>query len=835
MYQKAKKLLAALCVVALMVTALPAIPAKAATAAPKFKKTYATLYENTALKGKYTYTLTNLKKGQTVKWGVIGAGKAYVKVGKTSIKATKSTMSNTVTVKTDGKTAAKFKKVVVYAKVYSSAGKLQYTVKTGSKIMIRPTAVTIDTTAPLTDNLNVGKSYDFSYTITPANATSSNVWTVTDEKGADYSSYISSSGVFKPMKAGTYTIKLSAKIGSKVIKSASKTVKVADYLMMAKQSTASKIELTYSGDMREQLKLEDFSVKNTNGASAALKSIAFSEDGKKVTLTALATFNDGVSYTVSDKTTSIPFQASVGVPVELKILTEKVTVGKETALQHALYDQKGVDVTEIYKEALEYKPEVTNGILTDDKKLYMNRVGATATITATYVNKENSNIRLTDTAVIICVAAEISDETNFTLTNATTEPDYSSAKYKDNRKVAIGSTYYAHFRALDGEKSVITYSDVKYESSDPDTMIITADGKVTPIKNGTVKVIVTATYLGEKYIYTYDVTIAEAPYLKEIKLSTSSVSMSNVYATDYREYIDVMAYDQYNESFQLENEAYNFTQLNNTNKPNQVVCNYDAASNRISISATNADPGTYSFALGVTSGAQKTYATFSVVVSAVPLTGAESYEIQIDKTTADMSLTKDVSSSQYVNVRLAKYRGGVFLSYNTFVSATVMKDGYYYGDDLTLGGSTAKQTIGGSDRLSLKTLDINTGVCRKAETGTYTITLQYYVSGSTLTRTTTLTLTDTQDQPEVRIDRVKATKSCSTALELAQNCLTPVNGTITECVVTGESQPGSKVAVKAGDQINIRSVTVEGKYKIAGAQEVTVTYTIDIQKTLTNI
>ena len=46
MYQKAKKLLAVLCIAALMITALPAIPAKAATAVPKFKKTYASLYEN---------------------------------------------------------------------------------------------------------------------------------------------------------------------------------------------------------------------------------------------------------------------------------------------------------------------------------------------------------------------------------------------------------------------------------------------------------------------------------------------------------------------------------------------------------------------------------------------------------------------------------------------------------------------------------------------------------------------------------------------------------------------------------------------------------------------
>ena len=146
MYQKIKKMLAALCVLALVLTALPAVPAKAATAVPKFKKTYASVYENGVDKGKYTYTLTNLKKGQTVKWSVSGAGKSYVSVKTASSKVTKSTLSNTVTVKTGGKTAAKNKKVTLTAKIYSAAGKLQYTVKTSAKVKVKPTKVTL--TAP---------------------------------------------------------------------------------------------------------------------------------------------------------------------------------------------------------------------------------------------------------------------------------------------------------------------------------------------------------------------------------------------------------------------------------------------------------------------------------------------------------------------------------------------------------------------------------------------------------------------------------------------------------------------------------------------------------------
>ena len=833
MYQKAKKLLAALCAVAVMLMALPAIPAKAAATVPKFQKTYARLYENSTTKGKYTYTLVNLTKGQTVKWSVSGAGKTYVTVAKASIKATKRTMSNTVTVKTGGKAAAKFKKVTLTARVYSSAGKLQYTVKTAARLMIRPTKVTLVTAEELDDTLHVGESYDLSYTVTPVNATTRNVWTVTESDGTDYSSYISSNGVFKPMKAGVYTIKMTAFIGIKAIKSASKTVKVADYMMSVQQISANQVTLTYSGDMRNALGVRDFTIKNTVGGSIVVKNIEFSEDGKTVTLTMQSNFKDGVTYTIDDKENALNFDASVGVPVLMKILTQKVTVGKETVIEYALYDQKGIDVSEVYRGSIEYTAEVMNGYLKDTNKLFMTEVGKTATVTLKYVSKTDNSVKLEATSVIMCVAAQTSGETNFTLTNSIAAPDFAAGSYKDNRKVSIGSTYYAHFRALDTDKSEIKYTMIKYESSDPDTMIITADGKVTPIRNGDVKVLITAVYAGEEYSYSYDVTVADAPYLKTIQLSEDHVTMSNVYNTDYRKYIEVTALDQNGERFPLTSETAVFTD-NSTYKQNLV--SYDVASDRIIVKASTAVPGTYSYTLTLTADGKKASASFSVGVSPVPTSGTEHCEIEIDKSKADLSLNTDISSSQFANARLAQYRSGVFMNYMSFTSATVMKDGYYYGTDLTAGGKTEKQTISPSSLLSLKILDITSGVCRKAETGTYTIALQYYSSANMgyMTLTTTLTLTDTQDQPEVRIDHVKATKTCASALDLALNCLTVDGGKITECVVTGEEQPGSKVAIKAGDQVNIRSVTVVGTYKIAGGQDVTVTYTVSVGKTLTN-
>ena len=242
MLQKMKRLLAAACVFALVASVLPTVPVKAAV--PKFKKTNSVLYENGAGNGKYTYTLQNLTKGQIVKWSVSGEGKAYASVKKASKTAAKSTMANIITVNTNGKTAAKDKKITLTAKVYSKTGKLQYTVSTSAKIGVKPTKLTIKAPKEADGLLTVGASYAFSYKLTPVNATSTNKWSVTGEDGKDYSSYMSSAGVFKPLKAGTYTIKASAMIGTKALQTASIVVEVADYIVSATQTAATKIEVT---------------------------------------------------------------------------------------------------------------------------------------------------------------------------------------------------------------------------------------------------------------------------------------------------------------------------------------------------------------------------------------------------------------------------------------------------------------------------------------------------------------------------------------------------------------------------------------------------------------
>ena len=82
----------------------------------KFVKNYTVLYENSTGKGVYTYTVTNLTKGQRVKWSLSGTGKSYAKLKKTTTSVSGKTSANSLTIRTRGKAAAKNKTVIVTAK-----------------------------------------------------------------------------------------------------------------------------------------------------------------------------------------------------------------------------------------------------------------------------------------------------------------------------------------------------------------------------------------------------------------------------------------------------------------------------------------------------------------------------------------------------------------------------------------------------------------------------------------------------------------------------------------------------------------------------------------------
>lgn len=845
MRQNVKKLVAFVCAVTMMITLVP-VGAQAATKKAAFAKSYTALYENDTNKGVYTYTVKNLIKGQKVKWSISGTGKRYAKLKKASTGVSGTTSSNKLTIRTKKKTAAKNKTVIVTAKIYNKNGRLQTTLKSKTgKIKVKPTKIQILASDWDNQTFLVNQAYQMRYKITPANATSTNVWSASDASG-NRVDYISKTGLFTPKKDGDFLITVQTKIGSKVIASDSMDVHVDQTMTEAKQTAADTLVAVYSSKIKDTLDTKKLKITNAAGANIVIKKAAFSNDGTQVSMTTSSLLKDGASYTVTDGVSSYIVIARVGTPVKAEILNSTVTVNKATPIEYALYDADGIDVKAAYKGTVAYDYNITNGYLTKNNEIFMTSIGATGIISMTYT-PEDKKSALNATATVTCVAASTSNDTNFTFTESAAKPDYSASGYKDNRSVASGSNYYVHFCALDEDQTEIPYDSVTFESSDPDTLLLNqaSDGTVTAtaVKTGTVNVTVTATYGKMDYTYQYEVTVAEPSYLKTLTLSNSVLQMSNAQAYGYKGYINIEGRDQYGHQIGLKDETVTITD-NSSVKANMVT--YDAAEDRLVIDASGRTPGSYGYTVTMTMNGRKAAADFVVVVQTAPYNGASSYKIEMDRPVLDLKIGLGMSSTELVTsknvaVRLAEYRGGVFYDYVYIQSAKIMKDGNYYGTDLTKAGSSTEINVGGGQTLNLTAVSLDKDICTKAQTGLYSLELKFYPSNTSSSSpasvTALLEVTDSQTNPQVAVARTTAGKTCKTALELAQNCLEVqgVNGTIVSCTVTGSNSVDGNYAIAAGYALNVKSVVVQVKTTLSDNKTVVSNYTINVGRTLKNM
>ena len=252
----------------------------------------------------------------------------------------------------------------------------------------------------------------------------------------------------------------------------SKVITVATSMTGIAQMAANKVAAVYSGNAKNLVKTGDFSIRTQAGAKMEIKSAVFSDDATQVFLTTYNQLKDGAIYTVTDGQSTYDFTASVGRPVSLRVVTTEVTVGKETPIEYEILDANGIDVKTAYPGDITYTERITNGYRTKDNKIYMTGVGDTGTVTLSYKCASDPNLVLTGSGTFVCKAASVSNNTNLTLTSSEAVPNYSASNYKDNHNVASGSNYYVHFRALDTDNTEMKYDSIKFESSDPDTLLV---------------------------------------------------------------------------------------------------------------------------------------------------------------------------------------------------------------------------------------------------------------------------------------------------------------------------------------------------------------------------
>lgn len=824
----------------MLVTAIP-LPAKAATT-PAFRATKKTVYENSSANGVYKYTVSGVQKGYKIKWGITGTGKKYVTLKYKTTTATKTTSSNKITIDTNGAAGAKNVKFNVVAKVYDKSGKLVKTVKDKPTIKINAETISLSTAkVGSLEGLAVGKAYDFDATMTPANTTSKVYWTVTDANGVDYSSQITSEGIWTPKAAGEYTVTATARNSAtgKALCTQKVNAVVGVYIKSVTQTGANEVSVVFSGNVKDTLNADNLTIQAKSGTSSVIpKVFEYDNVGKTVTITANTNFKSGVEYVVSYGTSNKSFVASVGKPVAINIITDSVQVDTFTPIEWTLTDANGMDVKNAYDGKVSMEESIINGTLTDGV-LYMTTVGKIATISLTYEMSDGTILRTSKKITCVEATVEEAKTTSFTITNSVEAPDYEDSNYKDVRTIAVEEKGYAHFRALDSKGNEIKYDSVIYTSSNEDVLIVYENGELIPTKTGNVKVFVTVKRGESEMNYTYQVAIQEARELDRITLSTTSVSMSTSTAPGYKQSIDIALYDQYGSKMDLSEASFAIQQTGTTTCGATVGVDLEAE--QIVIYNPYV-AGTFSYKVTATVGTQSAAANFALVVKAIPYNStAVNYVVEVSDNSVDMVVNNTTTGNKTAVVRLAQYRGGVFETYHYFQSAVIKKGSEYFGEDLTLGGGTAANILAGGDQVELIATKLNAaegvGTCNKAAAGSYSVTMTYADSyGNLKTATATVTLSDSQKKPVVSKTRSVASKVVATGLDLAKDCLSVDSGEIVDCTATAETATGADIKIKSGDRLNIKTVTIreEIETRSVAVPKVYVYHTVTVGQTLTN-
>lgn len=857
MYKRMKKGLAFLFAVIFLLTGMP-LPAQGA-ATPAFSKTYLTMYENGKDQGVYKLKVKNVKKGYITRWSISKAGKRYASFDTNRVVAKSKTVTNTLTINSLEESAfSAGLPVCIKVKVYNANKALISQLSFTPTLHRQAESIQLDTSKiENLEQLSVGTKYQFSAAMSPANTTSKLCWQVTDASGKDHSKEITSKGVWTPTEEGKFTITAYAvrKVSKAKLCPTSVEVTVGCHINTVSQSSANGIRITFGSDVSKRYKDSDFTVKSGESI-LPVKSLKFSEDGKTAELTTTQNFMNGVTYIVSCNGSEKEFKASMGDPVELAILTTSIQCEKFTTIKYKLLDENGIDVTDNADGTFSYSKNITNGYLdVQTGRVYMNVIGDTGTITMTYTSKDGK-IRLTDTKQIVCVEAKAEQAvtTHFTLTNNTQKPLFKDA---DVRTITIGDTMYAHFQGLDVDNNEISYDSVTYQSSDPDKLIISSDGKITPIKPGNIMVVATAKQGNDSVTYPYSITVREAKYLTSIQMERTYITMSDSNDKDYCVRIPVSAFDQYGNKYTLANETGNIPL--SINCPVNAV--YNPTTNCVEIKATPTALKVYNFTLTVTENSRSVSQNFSVYVTTAPSSGTVTYQVEAIPSSMDLSIDENTTANSCdIDIRLAKYCGGVFVEYLPLTKATIQKNSQYYDQNLnrvtqaldiihpTNASSPATTSSSSIKKVTIHPITLNygassnaLGTCVKSESGAYQITLvgtdptNSNNRTQTVSQVGTINITDRQETPAYNLRSLTPDRTASNALDLVRSCIQlPDGGNILNCTVTGSTQSGGNYVLHSGEMVHIDKVKVQSVVTIANGERIYVESDILIDKTFTN-
>ena len=677
--KSSKKVLAFALAAAMVVTAVPATNAQAASTA-KLSAKKATVYSA----GYKTVTVTTPKSWKSVKVTATSNKKSVATVKKTAAKKIKVTGvkpgTAKVTVKVTYKTSTK-------KNAKAKTKKLTYTLKV-AKVGVAlsgDSVVAIGSTTKLTNTKKNSSRAKITYT-----------------SSDDSIATVAADGTVTGVKAGKATITAKITVG-KDSATATQEVEVKKAIVKnADQTEYNKIEATIVGDTKD-IKAGDIKVTNTaTKATVAVKSVSLKKGTQNVYVIETFTgMTDAKEYSVEYAGSIAAFTATDGTVAGVALTKTEVPAGIKTEVKAVTKDAKGVvlgyfDLTNgnTTKGQVTTALTITKGYV-QRSDVYLPAVGDTMVAKLTYHTgsfaadgKETGVIENTATIT----AVDPSTVTyNYAVTIGDSTPKWTATSFKAVTSIKVGTSKKAYFRITDEDgKEISSYEGYSVETADPTKLVLDAKNLTKSGAEGTTGLDIKGVAAGDTYIlvkkdgkvaFSIPVSVQGKATATSIDLNKTSVTVMSGAAGTVSESIEAKLKDQYTEDMVIKETP----SVENLAKPDDATAPTLTATlstdskkatvtvNAAAFASAAGKTGTYTYKITLKDNADKAIVrTFTINV--VNKATVQAYQLNMP-TEKDTTVKKESVANDYVvEANIVEMANGAKADDYTVVNDTVDPD-----------------------------------------------------------------------------------------------------------------------------------------------------------------
>ena len=546
-----------------------------------------------------------------------------------------------------------------------------------------------------------------------------------------------------------------------------KTLIISD----AAQTKSNQIVLTYKGDASKIGKDDVAIVRTTDNQRIYTKAVTDNKKDGKLVVDTVLDMTDAKEYTVTCKDTTLKFTATDGVIASIAVDPTEIVYNTATEIDLIALDAKKVELARypygssaLAINGYDFNISVTSdkGYFVGNSKLVLNKVGDTATFTATkHTGKYENGVEAGNLKVDGTIAAidKATVETSVEWTLSTNCP-YDWSKVKANHDLILGENENLFIRIQDANGKEVfkgnptTYNGYRLVSTNEDVVYVGGDSgnQLIPRKEGSVQVNVVDSK--NNLVYAFVVTIKPAAKATSFVINKGSVNVSNSTNVTDSATIELTGKDQYGRDMALTgNYTLAFT---NTVAESNPASDANAAmaakvfDGKADVSTTGAKTtltfngthnssstiknntkGAYSWKVEMknTVGATVYTAVVNANVQEPDMSATPTYALLLNgenvSKTVDTTVTLDSRADQDVTVKVGKFYNGILGDYQAIKEENVtMKTPLNGNVAATDSGAAETRTPVASNAF---TFHVRTGAAtkyyKKAPTGTYKISV----------------------------------------------------------------------------------------------------------------